>query len=107
MAKLVDALDLGSSGVVRGGSSPFTCTIIKIIELCSVFLYLKLLLRILHLFVMLCMNKGGFMEEKKCNCGPECECGCQEGKECTCEGKCKCDDDCNCGTNCECKDEEE
>ena len=25
------------------------------------------------------------MEEKKCNCGPNCTCGCQEGKECTCQ----------------------
>ena len=29
------------------------------------------------------------MEENKCNCGPECTCGCQEGKECTCEGECE------------------
>ncbi len=26
MAELVDALDLGSSGLIRGGSSPFACT---------------------------------------------------------------------------------
>lgn len=26
VAKLVDALDLGSSGVIHGGSSPFACT---------------------------------------------------------------------------------
>ena len=37
------------------------------------------------------------MEEKKCNCGPDCTCGCQEGKECTCS----CDDNCTCG----CKEE--
>ena len=29
---------------------------------------------------------GGFME-KKCNCGPNCKCGCQEGKPCTCKEK--------------------
>lgn len=34
------------------------------------------------------------MEEKKCNCGPNCTCGCQEGKECTCNGDCNCD--CGC-----------
>ena len=32
------------------------------------------------------------MEEKKCNCGPDCKCGCQEGKECTCQ-----DENCKCG----------
>ena len=27
--------------------------------------------------------------DSKCNCGPDCTCGCQEGKECTCgEGEC-------------------
>ena len=26
MAELADALDLGSSGAIHGGSSPFTCT---------------------------------------------------------------------------------
>ena len=26
-------------------------------------------------------------EEKKCNCSPDCTCGCQEGKECTCNGE--------------------
>ena len=30
-------------------------------------------------------------EKKKCNCSPDCTCGCQEGKECTCEGECTCD----------------
>lgn len=25
--------------------------------------------------------------EKKCDCGPDCDCGCQEGKECTCEDR--------------------
>ncbi len=28
--------------------------------------------------------------KKKCDCGPECKCGCNEGKECTCGGGCKC-----------------
>lgn len=28
--------------------------------------------------------------EKKCNCGPNCKCGCNEGKKCTCKGKCTC-----------------
>ena len=38
------------------------------------------------------------MEEKKCNCGPDCKCGCQEGKPCTCDGSCQCNDEnCNCG----------
>ena len=38
------------------------------------------------------------MEEKKCNCGPNCKCGCQEGKPCTCDGNCQCNDEnCNCG----------
>ena len=32
--------------------------------------------------------------EKKCNCGPDCKCGCQEGKECTCK-----DEKCKCGEN--------
>ncbi len=35
------------------------------------------------------------MEEKKCNCTPDCTCGCQEGKECTCDGSC--DETCECG----------
>ena len=27
--------------------------------------------------------------DAKCNCGPDCTCGCQEGKECTCgDGEC-------------------
>lgn len=37
------------------------------------------------------------MEDKKCNCSPNCTCGCQEGKECTCNGECTCDDSCDCG----------
>ncbi len=45
------------------------------------------------------------MEEKKCNCGPDCTCGCQEGKECTCQDEScicgneseKCEDNCTCG----------
>lgn len=52
-------------------------------------------------------------KEKKCNCAPECDCGCQEGKECTCEncdckngGECTCGDECNC-EECHCKDNEE
>ena len=32
MAELVDALDLGSSAARRGGSSPFTRTILKILK---------------------------------------------------------------------------
>lgn len=32
MAELVDALDLGSSGVIHGGSSPFTRTINVLFE---------------------------------------------------------------------------
>ena len=31
------------------------------------------------------------MTKEKCNCSPDCTCGCQEGKECTCEGECTCD----------------
>lgn len=34
-------------------------------------------------------------EEKKCNCSPDCTCGCQEGKECTCNGECNCGEE-NC-----------
>lgn len=32
------------------------------------------------------------VKEKKCDCGPDCKCGCQEGKECTCgcHGGCPC-----------------
>jgi hypothetical protein len=43
-------------------------------------------------------------EEKKCNCGPDCTCGCQEGKECTCtDENCNCGcNECNCGPDCEC-----
>ena len=37
------------------------------------------------------------MEEEKCNCSPDCTCGCQEGEECTCH-----DEECTCGDNCEC-----
>lgn len=29
-------------------------------------------------------------EEKVCNCGPDCDCGCQDGKECTCDDNCEC-----------------
>ena len=42
-------------------------------------------------------------EKKKCNCCPNCTCGCQEGKECTCtDENCKCGEDCNCDENCVC-----
>ncbi len=42
-------------------------------------------------------------EEKKCNCGPDCTCGCQEGKECTCnDPECNCGDNCDCGPECDC-----
>ena len=49
-------------------------------------------------------------KEAKCNCGPECDCGCKEGKECTCgckEGKCTCgcqDGKCTCD-DCTCNDD--
>jgi len=43
------------------------------------------------------------MEKEKCNCTPDCTCGCQDGKECTCEGECTCDENCTCG----CQDGEE
>lgn len=36
-----------------------------------------------------------FGKSKKCDCGPDCKCGCQEGKECTCGGSCK--------NSCKCK----
>jgi len=40
------------------------------------------------------------VKEKKCDCGPDCKCGCQEGKECTCGDKgCSC----GCGGGCPCK----
>lgn len=38
--------------------------------------------------------------EKKCNCGPDCKCGCQEGKECTCESKGCCCHHGDCGCPC-------
>lgn len=37
------------------------------------------------------------IKEKKCDCGPDCKCGCQEGKECTCSEKV-----CHCGCHGEC-----
>lgn len=48
------------------------------------------------------------IKEKKCDCGPDCKCGCQEGKECTCGDKgCSCHHgSCSCGCNggcCPCK----
>lgn len=42
------------------------------------------------------------LKENKCDCGPDCKCGCQEGKECTCNGKCDCGSDCKCGCHCGC-----
>lgn len=45
------------------------------------------------------------MEEKKCNCGPNCTCGCQEGKECKCADDkciCGCEEECTCDESCEC-----
>lgn len=69
------------------------------------------------------MNRGGIKLEKeleKCNCGPDCTCGCQEGEPCTCEQECHCEcdcdddcdcDDCHCGEcdceDCACDDEED
>ena len=35
-------------------------------------------------------NKNPEFEEKYCNCGPDCECGCQDGEECTCNHDCEC-----------------
>ncbi len=48
------------------------------------------------------------IKEKKCDCGPDCKCGCQEGKECTCGDKgCGCHHgSCSCGCEggcCPCK----
>ena len=43
------------------------------------------------------MSKKDHKKNKKCNCTPECDCGCQEGKECTCNNECHCDDNCECG----------
>lgn len=41
-------------------------------------------------------------KEKKCDCGPDCKCGCQEGKECTCGDKgCGCHHG-KCGCSCGC-----
>jgi len=45
---------------------------------------------------------GGIkMEEKKCNCRENCECGCQDGKECTCDAECTygCQEDKECTCN--------
>lgn len=42
-------------------------------------------------------------KEKKCNCGPDCKCGCQEGKECTCGNKECCCSSKNCNCGCPCK----
>lgn len=59
------------------------------------------------------MNK----ENKKCNCSPNCECGCQNGEECTCNHEhCNCGchehEHCDCGChehehNCGCLDGKE
>ena len=46
------------------------------------------------------------MEEKKCNCSPDCTCGCQDGKECTCGENCTCgcqDDEIDTECGCECE----
>ena len=49
-------------------------------------------------------SKGGdIMENKKCNCDENCECGCQDGKECTCDENCDCG--CQDGKECTCKEE--
>ena len=57
------------------------------------------------------MSKKHHNKENKCNCTPECECGCQEGKECTCNEECKCDDKCECGCHdgkeCHCEEDKE
>ena len=46
-------------------------------------------------------------KQHKCNCGPDCTCGCQEGKECTCQdNECSCKNNCECGNDCECNDKE-
>jgi len=57
----------------------------------------------------LCRLEDIMEEKKKCNCGPDCTCGCQDGKECTCDGNCKCDENCTCGCHdkegkCTCND---
>ena len=44
------------------------------------------------------------MKEKKCNCGPDCTCGCQEGKECTCDEKCECGCQDNKDSKCHCNE---
>jgi molecular chaperone GrpE len=52
------------------------------------------------------MSKKEKEIKKKCNCAPDCTCGCQEGKECTCDSKeCQCGYNCKCGDNCECGDD--
>lgn len=44
-----------------------------------------------------------YVRKKNCNCGSECDCGCNEGKPCTCGGKCDGDDDvCHCGKGDDC-----
>ena len=45
-------------------------------------------------------------KKKKCECSPECECGCQEGQECTCED-CNCKEkECTC-EECHCDDKKD
>ena len=51
---------------------------------------------------MFVRKENNMEEKKKCNCGPDCTCGCQEGKECTCDGSCECG--CQEGKECTCED---
>lgn len=57
------------------------------------------------------MSKKDKKKDIKCNCSPECDCGCQDGKECTCGDECSCNDDCQCGCQdgkeCCCKEDKE
>lgn len=43
--------------------------------------------------------------EEKCNCGPDCTCGCQDGEPCTCNHECDCEDGCGCGCHEQISDE--
>ena len=58
------------------------------------------------------MKKKIEIKDEKCNCGEECDCGCQEGKECTCEHECKCNEgekctceECDCNSECDCEND--